>query len=74
MKDIKADWVCKRCNFWRRSRKDRGVCTLHQAEIFTEEGLRRQIQTFSSDGCERWAAMRRKGVQRVTAEVTVTKV
>lgn len=56
MKEFKDDWVCRRCAFWRRSRKDMGICLLHRAEIFTEDGLRRRIRTYASDGCEGFRA------------------
>jgi len=74
MKEFKDDWICKKCEFWRRSRKGFGICTLYRLEIFTEDGLRRPIKTFESDGCEQWSEARRKGVQRVTAEVRVVKL
>jgi len=74
MKEFKDDWICKKCEFWRRSRKGFGICMLYRSDIFTEDGLRRRIRTFESDGCEQWAAKQHKRVKRVTAEVTVAKV
>jgi hypothetical protein len=74
MKEFKDEWICKKCEFWRRSRKGFGICTLYRANIFTEDGLRRRIRTFESDGCEQWTAKRHKRIQRVTAEVRVAEV
>jgi len=74
MKEFKDDWICKKCEFWRRSRKGYGVCTLYRPDIFTEDGVRRHIKTFESDGCEQWTAKQHKRIQRVTAEVRVAKV
>jgi hypothetical protein len=69
MKEFKDDWVRKKCVVWRRGGKDAGVCTLHKPDIFTEEGVRRKIRTFGSDGCERWRAGRGSVYRRVRAEV-----